>query len=131
MNNEPVAWYNADDSSLSFKNHGGGWTPLYTHPVKEQEIEKLIGDLRNVAEAQGQKGCWDYDQYMLGLFNGLELALAIFEKREPQYRELPSHPVKELTDEEIKDFIATFPIIFTPDDLVTFARAILRKASEK
>ena len=69
-----------------------------THPVKEQEIEKLIGDLRNVAEAQGQKGCWDYDQYMLGLFNGLELALAIFEKREPQYRELPSHPVKELND---------------------------------
>jgi hypothetical protein len=36
-----------------------------------------------------------------------------------------------LTDEEIKDFIATFPIIFTPDDLVIFARAILRKASEK
>ena len=45
---------------------------------------------------------------------------------------LYTHPVKEqLTDEEIKDFIATFPIIFTPDDLVTFARAILRKASEK
>jgi hypothetical protein len=36
-----------------------------------------------------------------------------------------------LTDEEIKDFIATFPIIFTPDDLVIFARAILRKAQEK
>ena len=43
---------------------------------------------------------------------------------------LYTHPVKELTDEEIKDFIATFPIIFTPDDLVTFARAILRKAQE-
>jgi hypothetical protein len=38
---------------------------------------------------------------------------------------------KELTDEEIKDFIGTFPIIFTPNDLVTFARAILKKASEK
>jgi hypothetical protein len=48
-------------------------------------------------------------------------------KGEPLY----THPVKELTDEEIKDFIATFPIIFTPDDLVIFARAILRKASEK
>jgi len=31
---------------------------------------------------------------------------------------------KPLTDEEIKNFIATFPIIFTPDDLVIFARAI-------
>ena len=41
-----------------------------------------------------------------------------------------THAVKELTDEEIKDFIATFPIIFTPDDLVIFARAILKKARE-
>ena len=31
--NTPIAWYNADESSLSFKNHGGGWQPLYTHPV--------------------------------------------------------------------------------------------------
>jgi len=46
---------------------------------------------------------------------------------EPLY----THPVKELTDEEIKDFLATFPIIFTVDDLCTFARAILRKAQEK
>ena len=38
MNNEPVAWYNADDSSLSFKNHGGGWQPLYTHPAKELHL---------------------------------------------------------------------------------------------
>ena len=44
---------------------------------------------------------------------------------------LYTHPAKTLTDEEIKDFIATFPIIFTPDDLVIFARAILRKAQEK
>lgn len=41
MNNEPVAWMNKDDSSLSFKNHGGGWQPLYTHPVKELTIEEI------------------------------------------------------------------------------------------
>jgi len=43
MNNEPVAWYNADDSSLSFKNHGGGWQPLYTHPAKTLTDEEMIG----------------------------------------------------------------------------------------
>ena len=43
---------------------------------------------------------------------------------------LYTHLAKTLTDEEIKDFIGTFPIIFTPNDLVTFARAILRKAQE-
>ena len=47
------------------------------------------------------------------------------------YETINLTPQLELTDEEIKDFIATFPIIFTPDDLVIFARAILRKAQEK
>jgi len=42
MNNEPVAWMNKDDSSLSFKNHGGGWQPLYTHPAKTEEF--MAGD---------------------------------------------------------------------------------------
>jgi hypothetical protein len=41
-NNEPIAWYNSDDSSLSFKNHGGGWQPLYTHPVKELTDEEIL-----------------------------------------------------------------------------------------
>ena len=44
---------------------------------------------------------------------------------------LYTHPVKELTDEEIKDFLATFPIIFTVVDLCIFAKAIIRKAQEK
>jgi len=49
MNNEPVAWYNADDSSLSFKNHGGGWQPLYTHPANltDEEILFMCDDHRN------------------------------------------------------------------------------------
>ena len=38
---------------------------------------------------------------------------------------------KTLTDEEIREFITLFPIVFTPMDLLGFARAILRKAQEK
>jgi len=52
MNNEPVAWYNADDSSLSFKNYGGGWQPLYTHPAKtltDEEIANTWDDVRKDA----------------------------------------------------------------------------------
>ena len=44
---------------------------------------------------------------------------------------LYTHPAKTLTDEEIREFITVFPIIFTPMDLLGFARAILRKAQEK
>ena len=51
---------------------------------------------------------------------------AVVRREQDEQYSIPlyTHPVKELTDEEIKDFIATFPIIFTPDDLVIFARAI-------
>ena len=41
MSNEPVAWINKDDSSLSFKNHGNGWQPLYTHPADLTDEEML------------------------------------------------------------------------------------------
>jgi hypothetical protein len=53
VENKPVAWYNADDSSLSFKNHGGGWQPLYTHPVKtltDEEILKMAADKFHYSE---------------------------------------------------------------------------------
>jgi FAD/FMN-containing dehydrogenase len=42
MNNEPVAWMNKDDSSLSFKNHGGGWQPLYTHQYERPHNTVLV-----------------------------------------------------------------------------------------
>ena len=49
----------------------------------------MIEKLKEVHHQQAQNGTWDYDPYMLGLYNGLELALAIMENREPLYRELP------------------------------------------
>ena len=140
--NKPVAWmvqYKGKHDFSFYKpvSHDDAVViPLYTHPVKEQEIEKLIGDLRNVAKAQGQKGCWDFDQYMLGLFNGLELALSIFEKREPQYRELPPHPVKELTEQAEKDIRHAISCYFDDSTIYGYELsnriiAILRKAQEK
>ena len=72
MNNEPVAWYNADDSSLSFKNHGGGWTPLYIHPVKEL----LAKDILDVY--QSREWYEDFDGELW--FNWLKFADAILRK---------------------------------------------------
>ena len=42
-----------------------------------------------------------------------------------------SYPVKELTDEEIDNLIMDVAEKPTDEDLYDFARAILRKASEK
>lgn len=35
---------------------------------------------------QGQAGNWDHDEYMLGMYNGMELALSVMESRNPEYR---------------------------------------------
>lgn len=48
--------------------------------------ESKIGRLRNVREIQAQDGNWNVDDYMCGLYNGLEMALAILEGREPDLR---------------------------------------------
>ena len=44
---------------------------------------------------------------------------------------LDTHPVKELTDEEIAFTWNEFSALQNPKDIKDFARAILRKAQEK
>lgn len=54
-----------------------------------------IEDIKRIKEIHGQNGNWNYDEYMLGLYNGLELALAIAEGREPTFREYPQEWFKD------------------------------------
>ena len=67
---------------------------------------EALKQLREVHAIQGRDGCWDIDDYMLGLYNGLELALSIVENRECRYknRPKPERTWVGLTDEEIKAF---------------------------
>ena len=52
--------------------------------------KKQLEALRDVHKVQGSDGNWNYDPYMHGLYNGLELALSIAEGREPDFREAPT-----------------------------------------
>jgi len=52
--------------------------------------------VRDQLEIQGRDGNWNYDQYMAGMYNGLECALATLEDREPEYRKLPTPEAKML-----------------------------------
>ena len=54
-------------------------------PIKESLVDKV----RQIRDIQAQDGNWDYNQYMCGMFNGLELAMAILENREPEYKKPP------------------------------------------
>lgn len=54
---------------------------------KQLEIwEQHLKCSKEMLEIQGQKGNYDYDEYMLGLYNGMEYIIALFEEREPNFR---------------------------------------------
>jgi hypothetical protein len=46
--------------------------------------------VRDQLNIQGQHGNWNYDQYMHGMYNGLECALATLENRAPAYKTAPT-----------------------------------------
>jgi len=50
----------------------------------QQEQEKAVDELRKIHKIQRDCGSLE-DQYMLGLYNGLEMALSIAEDREPVF----------------------------------------------
>ena len=59
---------------------------------ENQELKKQLKEWENhlkcskeMLDIQGQKGNYDYDEYMLGLYNGMEYIIALFETREPNY----------------------------------------------
>jgi len=58
-------------------------------PVASSDVVDLQA-VRDQLEIQGRDGNWNYDQYMAGMYNGLECALATLEDREPEYRKLPA-----------------------------------------
>jgi hypothetical protein len=49
--------------------------------------DKILNAMRTVHEIQGRNGNWNHDPYMCGLYNGMELMLAIAEGRGPVYRD--------------------------------------------
>ena len=67
--------------------------PFVKDLLKEnQELKKQVEEWehhlkcsKEMLGIQGQKGNYDYDEYMLGLYNGMEYIIALFETREPNY----------------------------------------------
>lgn len=53
------------------------------------ELEKKVKSIKNIRDVQGMSGTWDYDSYMHGMYNGLELALSILEGRQPGFKNVP------------------------------------------
>lgn len=54
--------------------------------------------MRESFKIQGYDGNWNYSEYMFGLYNGMELMIAIVEKREPVFKEKPTEWVEDNPD---------------------------------
>ena len=142
MNNEPVAWmenYKGEPNNLDWDKNNlycegefHNVVPLYTHPVKDREKDRLrFSDEafnRWLDESISDSGHTVYDlvENVCEAWHGWENS---------QYY---THPVKELTDEEITEIYYPFSLakyqfnMASPMfDTLGFARAILRKANEK
>lgn len=52
---------------------------------KVEEWEHHLKCSKEMLGIQGQKGNYDYDEYMLWLYNGMEYIISLFETREPNY----------------------------------------------
>ena len=63
---------------------------------------ETVEKLKNLLEIQGSHGNWNYDPYMHGMYNGMELMLATLEDRAPDYREAPD---KWIADLEVKEIV--------------------------
>jgi hypothetical protein len=50
---------------------------------------KQTEDLRGMHDIQGDHGNWNYDEYMRGMYNGMELMLSTMENRVPEFRDAP------------------------------------------
>lgn len=60
--------------------------------INKEKIEAM----REMMEIQGSDGNWNYDEYMHGMYNGMEFMLSIVEGREPIYREKPDKWKKDM-----------------------------------
>jgi hypothetical protein len=57
--------------------------------------DEIIEQAKELLKTQGSPGNWDFDPYMHGMYNGMELILAVIEDRDPVYKDGPKEWVKD------------------------------------
>jgi hypothetical protein len=56
--------------------------------IHVQGVLGALDVIRQLIEVQGRDGNWNHSEGMTGMFNGMELILAVLENRDPVYRTL-------------------------------------------
>ena len=58
-------------------------------------IKKRIEKANELLKTQGKDGNWNVNEYMCGIYNGMECLMATIEEREPIYKSLLSERKKQ------------------------------------
>ena len=104
-------------------------------PKTQPEPEPVV-KLKELLEVQGRDGTWNYDPYFHGMYNGMEVMLAVLEDREPVFRGAPKKWLSKkewqgLTDEEVKILTTQGRTDFSRPAYNEFYSAIEAKLKEK
>lgn len=65
----------------------------------KEKFEKAVSDISDQKSVQGSSGNWDYDEYMRGMYNGIECALATMQGKDPIYRSQIKEKVLHVYDD--------------------------------
>lgn len=63
-----------------------------------KQYEKSMRIANEMLELQGRNGNYNYDSYMLGLYNGMEYIISLLEVREPKF--IDGKKIKFLSQED-------------------------------
>ena len=63
-----------------------------------KQYEKSMRIANEMLELQGRNGNYNYDSYMLGLYNGMEYIISLLEVREPKF--IDGKEIKFLSQED-------------------------------
>ena len=63
-----------------------------------KQYEKSMRIANEMLELQGRDGNYNYDSYMLGLYNGMEYIISLLEVREPKF--IDGKEIKFLSQED-------------------------------
>lgn len=72
------------------------------HANCENESLKInsVAQLKEITAIQCSDGNWNYNPYMHGLANGMILAIACLENKEPEYLEAPDAWLKDVPNND-------------------------------
>jgi hypothetical protein len=100
-----------------------------------KECPKPLVKIKEMLEVQGRDGTWNYDPYFHGMYNGMEVMLAVLENRELVLRGAPEKWLSKkewvgLTDEQYEAMAEQYVTNYYFDTL-KYANAIEAKLKEK